>query len=142
MRPVDIAGTAPRLVYRAAAGRVWVTDSIAFAGPRHRGDILVTGSHGGTSAGEYAASFGVAVVVCNDAGIGKNRAGVAGLAAVAGRAIAGVAVSHDSARIGDGTDVWEHGVVSYVNDVARRDGIRVGAPLREQILALIERSKS
>ncbi|MFI2285740.1 hypothetical protein [Nocardia beijingensis] len=129
-------------MYRAAGGLVWVTDSIAFAGPRHRGDILVTGSHGGTSAGEYAASFGVAIVVCNDAGIGKNRSGVAGLAAVAAQNIAGIAVSHDSARIGDGTDAWENGVVSYVNDIARRDGIRAGTPLREQILALIERRQT
>lgn len=142
MRLVDIAGTEPELVHEASAGRVWVTESIAFAGECHAGDILVTGSHGGTSAGEYAASFGVAVVVCNDAGIGKNRAGVAGLAAVAERGIAGIAVSHESARIGDGTDTWEHGVVSYVNDVARRAGIRVGVPLRPQIVALTEKEES
>ncbi|WP_280399035.1 hypothetical protein [Nocardia carnea] len=142
MRAVEVAGTEPEIVYRAPGGRVWVTDSIAFAGPRQRGDILVTGSHGGTSAGEYAASFAVAMVVCNDAGIGKNRAGIAGLAAVAGQDIAGIAVSHDSARIGDGTDVWENGVVSYANDIARRDGVRVGAPLREQILVLLERRRT
>ncbi|MFD1812229.1 hypothetical protein [Rhodococcus gannanensis] len=142
MRLIDIAGTEPQLVHDAVGGRVWVTDSIAFAGTNQAGDILVTGSHGGASAGEYAASFGVAVVVCNDAGIGKNRAGVAGLAAVAARGIGGIGVSHDTARIGDGTDGWEHGIVSYVNEVAERLGIRVGEPLREQILMLTDRRET
>ncbi len=130
------------MVYDSGGGvRIWVSDSIAFAGPAQSGDFLVTGSHGGVSAGEYATSFGVAVVVCNDAGIGKNRAGVAGLAAVSADGIAGIGVSHDTARIGDGTDGWEHGIVSYVNEVAQRLGIRVGAPLREQLLELTARKE-
>lgn len=142
MRLVEISGTEPKVVHDAVGSRIWVADSIAFAGPAQAGNVLVTGSHGGVSAGEYAASFGVAVLVCNDAGVGKNRAGVAGLAAIAVHGIAGIAVSHDSARIGDGTDAWEHGIVSYVNEVADRAGVHTGVPLREQLLAMTDRRES
>ncbi|MGI5230281.1 hypothetical protein [Actinoallomurus iriomotensis] len=113
-------------------------DSIAFGSATLRGDVIVTGSHGGVSAGEYAASYDVAVVACNDAGTGKNAAGVAGLRALDGTGIAAVGVAHDSARIGDGHDTWENGVVSFVNEHARALGIRTGASLKDQIVALVD----
>ncbi|WP_456695441.1 hypothetical protein [Aeromicrobium sp. P5_D10] len=139
MRVVDELDTAPLLVLENAGLRVWVMDSIAFASTELRGDVIVTGSHGGTSAGEYAASFGVAVVACNDAGIGKNQAGTAGLAALDSSGIAGIGVGHDTARIGDGLDTWESGRVSYVNARAHELGIRVGRPVKEQLALLVAR---
>lgn len=139
MRVVDELGTAPALVLESSGRRVWVMDSIAFASDELRGDVIVTGSHGGTSAGEYATSFGVAVVACNDAGIGKNEAGTAGLAALDASGIAGIGVSHETARIGDGLDTWECGQVSYVNARARDLGIQVGRPVKEQLTLLVER---
>lgn len=139
MRVVDELGTAPVLVLESAGRRIWTMDSIAFASSDLQGDVIVTGSHGGTSAGEYAMSFGVAVVACNDAGIGKNQAGTAGLARLAERGIAGIGVSHDTARIGDGQDTWESGRVSYVNARAQELGIQVGRPVMEQLTLLLER---
>ena len=44
-----------------------------------RGQVLVAGSHGGIVAAWYAAKAGVRAVILNDAGIGKDEAGVAGL---------------------------------------------------------------
>ena len=139
MRVVDAEGVEPTLAYSANGRRVWVMDSIAFASAAQCGDVIVTGSHGGTSAGEYAVEFGVRVVVCNDAGIGKNRAGIAGLVAVDAQGIAGIAVGHNSSRIGDGNDVWENGIVTYVNPTAAHAGIRLGGRLSNEILALVER---
>lgn len=139
MRIVDRDTDNPRIVYEAAGRRIWVMDSIAFGSADLAGELIVTGSHGGRSAGEYAARYGVALVACNDAGNGKNGAGVAGLAAVAAQGIAGVGISHDSARIGDGDDVWSHGRVSYVNERAAALGIRVGARLREALISLVDR---
>ncbi|MFE5642213.1 hypothetical protein [Rhodococcus sp. NPDC056516] len=115
-------------------------DSIAFASSAQAGDVIVTGSHGGTSAGEYAVEFGVRVVVCNDAGIGKNKAGIAGLAAIDAQKIVGIAVGHESSRIGDGNDVWESGIVTYANPTAVAAGVRVGSRVSEEVLAMIERS--
>lgn len=139
MRVVDLHGSEPTIVLQRGGRRVWTMDSIAFASAEFDGDLIVTGSHGGASAGEYAASYGVALVACNDAGIGKNEAGTAGLAAIAAHGIAGVGVSHESARIGDGSDAWENGLISYVNVRASELGIKVGHPVKEQIVQLIER---
>ncbi|WP_433153051.1 hypothetical protein ACQPZ8_19425 [Actinomadura nitritigenes] len=139
MRIVDGHGTEPVPVHRSAGRTVWVMGSIAFGSPALAGDVIVTGSHGGHSAGEYAASYRVAVVACNDAGMGKNAAGVAGLRALDEAGIAAAGVGHTSARIGDGPDTWENGVVSFVNERARALGLRPGLPLREQIVALVDR---
>jgi hypothetical protein len=113
---------------------VAVTDSIAFATTEHAGHLIVTGSHGGASAGEYARRCGVAAVACNDAGIGKDQAGVAGLATLDG--VVGVAVGHDTARIGDGHDTWANGVVSFANAAALAASIRVGETLSEAFTRL------
>ncbi|OZM75690.1 hypothetical protein CFP66_45235 [Pseudonocardia sp. MH-G8] len=104
--------------------------SIAFTTPDMAGNLIVTGSHGGTSAGEYARRHRVAAVACNDAGIGKDAAGTAGLAALDEDGIVGVAVGHDTARIGDGTDTWLCGVITYANVTALAAGIRPGRPLQ------------
>jgi hypothetical protein len=117
--------------------RVLVMDSIAFATAEQAGQVIVTGSHGGTSAAEYARRAGVAAVVCNDAGVGKNEAGIAGLRSLAADGIAGIAVGHDSARIGDGADSWAHGVVTFGNETARAAGVRCGYPVREEITRVL-----
>lgn len=129
----------PHTVWTHAGIRVMVTDSIAFGSPEHAGHVLVTGSHGGASAGEYTAGFGLAAVACNDAGVGKNDAGVSGLKALDAHGIVGVAVAHTSARIGDGDDVWDNGVVSFANDTATTAGIRCGHPLKQEIIELVRR---
>ncbi|GLZ14322.1 hypothetical protein Acsp04_45570 [Actinomadura sp. NBRC 104425] len=131
-------GTEPETVLESHGIRVLTMDSIAFASPALAGEVIVTGSHGGASAGQYARRAGVAAVVCNDAGVGKDDAGIAGLRAVGADGVAGIAVGHDSARIGDGMDAWLNGVVTFVNDPARAAGVRPGLPLRDQAGALIE----
>src|SRR5690606_29452369 len=58
---------------------VTVTNSITFLQEKNVGDIVVCGSHGGLSAGEYAQKHRVQAVFFNDAGIGKNNAGIQSL---------------------------------------------------------------
>lgn len=137
MRLVDVDGVTPSLVHENGGRRIWVMDSIAFGSDALAGDVIVTGSHGGASAGEYAAGYGVAAVVCNDAGVGKNDAGIAGLRELDNLGVAGVAVTHLSARIADGQDAWEHGVVGYANRTAQHAGVVSGVAVRDQVGALL-----
>jgi len=74
-------------------------------------------------------------VFFNDAGGGKDDAGIAALAMLQARAIAAAAVAHSSARIGDALDAWQHGVISHVNEAARRLGLHAG----ERVQAAVER---
>lgn len=115
---------------------VFVADSISFASHEQAGHVVVTGSHGGRSAGEYAAGFGFAALVASDAGRGLNDAGVAGLRALGRIGVAGVGVAHTSARIGDGDDVWSSGVVSYANEPAHRAGVTIGQSTQDAVARL------
>jgi hypothetical protein len=139
MRLTEHAQNRRALVQRTGGRGVWVMDSIAFGSPDLAGEAIVTGSHGGASAGEYALRFGVAVMVCNDAGCGKNDAGVAGINLVDGAGIVGIAVGHDTARIGDGLDAWENGVITHRNNAAVRLGVEVGQPLSNELDQLLLR---
>lgn len=106
--------------------RVRIADSVTRLGPEHVGTVLVAASHGGLYAANLAARAGLRAVILNDAGIGKEEAGVAGLAYLDGYGMAAATITHDSARIGDGADMLARGVVSRVNEAARRLGVAVG----------------
>ena len=93
--------------------------------------MLVAGSHAGVIAAYYAARAGVRAVILNDAGVGKDRAGIAGLAYLDAIGIAAAAVAHSSARIGDGADTLERGVVSHANAAAASFGVMPGMDCRE-----------
>ncbi|GEM88779.1 hypothetical protein [Oceanithermus desulfurans] len=113
--------------------RVWLLDSVTQGGPEQTGAVVVTGSHGGLSAARYAAAYRPALVVFNDAGVGKNAAGVAGLAWLERARVAAVAVSAASARIGEAADTWASGVISHVNAPAAALGFRVGERLQRAV---------
>lgn len=102
-----------------------------------RGRIVIAGSNGGRESGKAAIEAGCHAVVLNDAGIGKDRAGVAGLPMLDDAGISGMAVSHDSAEISDGLSTWHEGVLSTVNEVASQKGIRVGMSVPEAIRTLL-----
>jgi hypothetical protein len=107
-----------------------VAESVTQLGPEVRGAVLVAGSHAGVIAAYYAARAGARAVVLNDAGVGKDGAGIAGLAYLEALGIAAAAVAHDSARIGDGADTLARGVVSHVNAIAAACGVAAGTPAR------------
>jgi hypothetical protein len=66
----------------------------------------------------------------SDAGVGRDGAGIAGLELLAGCGVAAAAVGADSARIGDGRDVWLHGVTTVCNSVAADCGVAPGMACR------------
>lgn len=110
---------------------VLVLDSVT-EGVRHApGAVLVTGSHGGLSAGRYAVQAQPRLVVFNDAGIGKDGAGIAALPLLQAHGIAACAVSHDSARIGEADSTLQDGVLSCANDLAQALGARPGQRLMD-----------
>lgn len=93
--------------------------------------MLIAGSHGGVIAAYYAARAGAHAVLLNDAGVGKDGAGIAGLAYLDAIGMAAAAVAHTSARIGDGADTLERGVVSHANAIAASCGVTPGMGCRE-----------
>jgi hypothetical protein len=110
---------------------VLAAESVTALAPEVRGAVLVVGSHGGIIAAHLAATAGVRAVVFNDAGVGKDAAGIAGLAYLDPVGIAAAAVAHTSARIGDGADALARGIVSHTNALAASLGVVAGMRCRE-----------
>lgn len=106
--------------------RVLVTDSSTLLGPEARGQVAVCGSHGGVNAALFAASAGAKAAIFNDAGIGKDAAGIAGLPATEPYGMAVAAADFMSARIGDGYDLYRSGLISHCNRWAEQAGLHIG----------------
>ena len=111
--------------------RVVLMDSISTIGPADRDCIVISGSHGGRISGAFALRHPPALVAFNDAGGGKNGAGIAALALLEGAGIPAIAISHDTARIGDAIDAWAHGRVSACNAPAVAARIATGMTIAE-----------
>lgn len=103
-------------------------DSASLIQEADAGQIVVCASHGGLLAAlpTYVLKAKLHAVVLNDAGIGKDRAGVARIAAADDMGVAAVAVSAASARIGDARSTWETGIISTMNRLAAAMGAEVG----------------
>ena len=95
------------------------------------GKVLVAGSHGGIIAAYLGASAGAHALILNDAGLGKDRAGIAGLHYLEQVGMAAAAVDCMSARIGDGADMLARGVISHANAFAALCGVAAGQACRE-----------
>jgi hypothetical protein len=111
-----------------AESAILIADSVTRLGPEHVGSVLIAGSHGGVYAACLAARAGLRAVILNDAGVGLDQAGIAGLAYLDTYDIAAATIGHDSARIGDGADMARRGIVSHVNAAAARLGCAPGQP--------------
>jgi hypothetical protein len=113
-----------------------IADSITRIGNEAAGAVVVNGSHGGLYAAYLAAKLGVAAAVFNDAGVGRDGAGIAGLDYLAGLGIPAAAVGHDTARIGDGPDMIARGVVTHANRPALALGCEPGMACRDAAACL------
>ena len=103
-----------------------VLDSVTRMDESHRGKVLVAGSHGAVYAAYLAALGRLRGVILNDAGVGKDEAGISGLPYLDDAGIAAATISHRSARIGDGADMLARGVISHVNRLAAALGCKPG----------------
>ena len=114
---------------------VLVLDSITEAVGLGAGCVVVSGSHGGLSAGRFALQARVLLAVFNDAGVGLDGAGIAALPLLQSQGIAACTVSHGSARIGEAASTLATGVVSHTNAAAAGLGARQGLALRDWLLS-------
>lgn len=119
---------------------VWALDSAALARAQDRRAVLVTGSHGallGGRADDGMLAMDVFAAFFNDAGGGKDDAGFARLPVLEARGVAAATVSCQTARIGDGRSSYDTGVLSRVNEVARRLDLKEGMTAREAVARLV-----
>lgn len=97
----------------------------------HRFHVAVSGSYGGRYNAYNAAKWPVRAVVMNDAGIGKDRAGIVGLDFLDRIKMAAATADAMTCHIGDGDHMLAHGVISHVNAAAAALGCRPGQSVRD-----------
>ncbi len=114
-----------------------VVDSITELGAQDAGCLAVSGSHGGISSARYALAARPLLSVFNDAGVGKDEAGLAALPFLQSHGLAACTVAHHSARIGEARSTLEEGVVSHVNVLAQDLGVEAGHRCQAVICRLI-----
>lgn len=128
---------------RVCPGEPVLLDSIAIIaslGEGSHGAVVVSGSHGGVSAASFVVEHAhrPQVVFFNDAGMGKDKAGIAGLAMLEAIGVAACTYSHATARIGEAADGLACGILSHLNAPARALGLRAGARVDDSVRALLK----
>ncbi len=121
------------ILYDDGALKTVLMDSISYVTDKNRGDIIISGSHGGTSSARYAITAKVGAVFFNDAGVGINSAGIKGLQQLQDKTIIAVAISHETAEIGNAEDTYKNGIVSHVNTLAEKSGIRLNISVADAV---------
>ncbi|MDP3251316.1 MAG: hypothetical protein Q8M77_05340 [Hydrogenophaga sp.] len=121
----------PRIVNNPQ-GRVLVFDSATYvesfvaAEPPTRGDVVVNASYSGVLCARMVMSAKPSAVIGLDCAIGKDGAGIAGLWYYEALGVPAAAVDVMTAEMGNGSDLYDNGIVSRVNDAAQALGIEPG----------------
>lgn len=133
---VDTRGA---IVYEGLEGTVTALVSVSFATSAHTGHVLCAGSHTAAVTGRYVAAyaFPVAGIIGNDAGVGKDQSGIAGLALLQASGIPAASVAALSACIGSGQSTYADGTISSCNALAQECGVRSGQSAHDACLALL-----
>ena len=133
---VDTQGA---IVYEGPEGTVTALVSVSFATPAHTGHVLCAGSHTAAVTARYVAAYGfpVAGIIGNDAGVGKDQSGIAGLALLQASGVPAASVAALSACIGSGQSTYAHGTISSCNALAQERGVRPGQSTYDACLALL-----
>lgn len=108
---------------------VLVVDSMSNLPPEANGAVVVGGSNAAIYATFISAKAGARAAIHHDCGIGRDEAGVRGLLWAERHGMAMAAVATDSARVGDGADMFQRGIISRVNRIAAMCGVENGQPV-------------
>jgi uncharacterized protein YunC (DUF1805 family) len=96
-------------------------------------DVFALATHSARVAAEHAFRWNVRGWIANDAGMGKNESGIAGLWPCDEKDMPAASVSAMSACIGDGMSTYNDGLISAVNKSGARKGILIGMTAREAL---------
>jgi hypothetical protein len=110
--------------------KIMTVASCSNAREEHRSHVLVSGSYGGRYNAFNAAKWGVRGVIMNDAGIGRDNAGIVGLEYLDQIGLAAATADAQTCHIGDGDHMLAHGIISHVNRTAATVGCAVGQSVR------------
>src|SRR6185312_6548744 len=101
-----------------STGDIFTVSASSQVNADHRGQVIVSGSYGGEYNAFHAGKWGLRGVVLNDAGVGKDNAGIRGLAYLEQIGLAAATADANTCHIADGEHMLAHGRISCVNRFA------------------------
>jgi hypothetical protein len=115
---------------------IMIFDGVANLPPGADSAVVVGGSNAAIPAAYVSAKAGARAAIHHDCGIGRDEAGVSGLLWAERHGMAMAAVATDSARVGDGADMLQRGIISRVNGFAARCGVENGHTVLQAVVLL------
>lgn len=126
-------------VHSSPRGSIVAVDSAYHVAPQNRGrDVVVNASYCGVLPARFLGEHRPRGVIGVDCAIGPAGASIAGLWYLEALNIPAAAADVLTVRLGDGLDLYEHGVVSFCNRPAADCGVRSGLPVREAAVLMLE----
>lgn len=110
---------------------VLAVPTVTKLGPETPGAVVVGGSHAAIFTTYLTLKAGARAAIQHDAAMGLDQAGIRGLAWAEQFGFAIAAVDARSARIGDGADMLERGIISAVNGPAAACNVAPGMSCRQ-----------
>ena len=110
---------------------VLAVPTVTKLGPETVGAVVVGGSHAAIFTTYLTLKAGARAAIQHDAAFGRDRAGIGGLAWAEQFGFAMAAVDARTARIGDGADMLQRGIISAVNRHAAACKVQPGMSCRE-----------
>ena len=129
--------TTPPRIHNVSAGRVLVFDSATYVeshvahAPDTGGDVVVNASYSGVLCARMVMRARPKAAIGLDCAIGKDGAGIAGLWYYEALGVPAAAADVMTAEMGNGADLYDHGIVSRVNDAAQALGIAPGMAVHD-----------
>jgi hypothetical protein len=128
------------IVHGSERGNIVALGSISFITDDNIGDVICAGSNFSLASAAYSSPFDVRGIICNDAGRCMDDSGIRGLRIVEESGIAAATVSADSSEIGDSLSTYRDGIVSALNDTARKFGVFEGLSAKEAAHVMLDRT--
>lgn len=130
-----------------SAGRILVMDSLSFLSLRtdlpgieslRSEDVVVGCSFAGLQTFAQPLALGPRGLIAHEAGVGRDNAGIAGLAVAQNVGVPAAACETMSARLADGRSLYEEGRIHHANEAAAALGVELGMPVREAATRLLK----
>ena len=126
-------------VLASARGRVMCMDSAYDVDDANRDrDVCVNSSYCGVLPARFIAEHRPRAAIGMDCGVGPEGSAIAGLWYLEALGIPAVVADVMTAHLGDGVHLYEHGVVSFVNQLALDCGVIAGMSVRDAAAVLLD----
>lgn len=128
-----------KTIIKSERGSIVALDSAADILPENRDkDVLITGSYIGVLPARLVREHQPRAVIGFDGGVGPEGSAIAGLWYFEALNIPAAAADTMTVVLGDGMDVYQNGLISYLNRPAADCGVKTGMSVREAAQKMLE----